>query len=58
MSMLSGHGDRTKRKKETHIANRKLLWAHGPFEGTIALAYISGCGVFAAAKEIIKVDKN
>ena len=43
---------------ETHIANRELICAHGPFEGTVALAYISECGVFAAVKEIIKGNNN
>ena len=43
---------------ETHIANRELHYALGLFEGNIVLEYISGCGVFSAAKEIIKGDKN
>ena len=43
---------------EIHIADRKLIFTRGLFEGTITLAYISGCGVFAEKKETIKGDNK
>ena len=43
---------------ETHISHCELLCARGPHEGTILALDITGCGVFPAAHEIIKSNKN
>ena len=43
---------------DTHISDRELLFARGPFDGTIVLVCIYGCVIFTAAKDIINRDKN
>ena len=43
---------------ETHISYHEMLCARGPIEGTIAALDITGCGVFPAVQEIIKINKD